>query len=89
MVWQTGVVPRDWRRAVVVPIHKRGSKKLCKKYRGISLLSVPGKVFASILNHRVCTVTEDKIMEEQAGFKKRQRVYRTDICDETAGREDD
>ena len=70
MVWRTGVVPRDWRRAVIVPIHKKGSKKLCKNYRGISLLSIPGKVFASILNHRVCTVTEDKIMEEQAGFRR-------------------
>ena len=70
MVWRTGVVPRDWRRAVIVPIHKKGSKKLRKTYRGISLLSVPGKVFASILNHRVRTVTEDKVMEEQAGFRR-------------------
>ena len=30
MVWRTGVVPRDWRRAVIVPIHKKGSKNLCK-----------------------------------------------------------
>ena len=47
------MVPRDWIRAVIVPIHKKGSKKLCKNYRGSSLLGVPGKVFASILNHAV------------------------------------
>ena len=70
MVWRTGVVPRDWRRAVIVPIHKKGSRKLCKNYRGISLLSIPGKVFASILNNRVRMVTEDKVMEEQAGFRR-------------------
>ena len=34
------------------------------------MLSVPGIVFASILNHRVHTVTEDKIMEKQAGFRR-------------------
>ena len=33
-------------------------------------MSAPGKVFASILNHRVHTVTEDKIMEKQAGFRR-------------------
>ena len=64
------MVPRDWRRTVIVPIRKKGSKKLCKNFRGISLLSVPGKVFASILNHRVRTVTKDKVMEEQAGFRR-------------------
>ena len=69
MVWRTDVVPRDWRRAVIVPIHKKGSRKLCKNYRGVSLLSIPGKVFASILNNRVRKVTEDKVMEEQAGFR--------------------
>ena len=69
MVWRTGVVPRDWRRAVIIPIHKKGSRKLCKNYRGVSLLSIPGKVFASILNNRVRKVTEDKVMEEQAGFR--------------------
>ena len=30
-----GVVPRDWRRAVFVPIHKQGSRKL-------RLLLLPG-----------------------------------------------
>ena len=69
MVWRTGVVPRDWRRAVIVPINKKGSRKLCKNYRGVSLLSIPGKVFASILNNRVRKVIEDKVMEKQAGFR--------------------
>ena len=36
MVWRTGVVPRDWRRAIIVPIHDKGSKKLCKNYRGLA-----------------------------------------------------
>ncbi len=51
------MVPRDWIRAVIVPIHKKGSKKLCKNYRVFSLLSVSVKVFAGILNYRVRTVT--------------------------------
>ena len=34
------------------------------------MLSVPGKGFASILNNRVRTVTVDKVMKEQARFRR-------------------
>ena len=30
LVWRTGVVPVDWRRAVIVPIHKRVERKCAK-----------------------------------------------------------
>ena len=64
-----GKAPEDWQKAVIVAIHKKGSKKLCKNYRGISLLSIPGKIFAKILDARIRQVTEGQVMEEQAGFR--------------------
>ena len=69
IVWEKGKAPEDWQKAVIVAIHKKGSKKLCKNYRGISLLSIPGKIFAKILDARICQVTEGQVMEEQAGFR--------------------
>ena len=63
------MTPKDWRRGIIVPIHKKGSRGVCKNYRGISLLSVPGKVFGKILNDRMRSITEGKIMEEQVGFR--------------------
>ena len=69
VVWRTGVSPIDLRRAIIIPIHKKGSKTVCKNYRGISLLSVPGKVFGKILNDRMRIRTERKLMEEQVGFR--------------------
>ena len=48
MVWRTGVAPEDWQRAIIVPIHKKSSRRKCGNYRGISLLSIPGKLFARI-----------------------------------------
>ena len=52
-IWRTGVAPLDWRSATIVPMHNKGSRKVCNNYSGISLLRV----------------TKKKIMEEQAGFK--------------------
>ena len=43
--WRSGKVPGDWRKALVIPVHKKGSKLICKNYRGTSLLSIPGKVY--------------------------------------------
>ncbi len=45
-----------------------GSK--CSSYRGISLLSVPRKVYGRILTERLMKVTEGKVSEEQGSFKK-------------------
>ena len=40
-------MPEDWRSAVIVPLYKgKGEKSECKNYRGISLLSVVGKIYA-------------------------------------------
>ena len=63
------MTPKDWRRAIMFPFHKKGSRSVCKNYRGISLLSVPGKVFGTILNDRMRSITEGKLMEEQVGFR--------------------
>ena len=49
-----GVVPMDWRGACIVPLHKRkGDKCECSNSRGISLLSVVGKLFGRVLIKRV------------------------------------
>ena len=63
------MTPKDWRRAIIFPIHKKGSRRVCKNDRRISLLSVPGNVFGKILNDRMRSLTEGKIMEEQVGFR--------------------
>ena len=65
-----GEVPLDWRRAIIVPFYKgKGDRNECKNYRGISLLSIPGKVYARVLIERIRSETEDMIGEEQCGFR--------------------
>ena len=46
-VWK--VVPEKWHQGIIIPLYKgKGSKSECSNYRGITLLSVPGKVFAHV-----------------------------------------
>ena len=66
-----GRVPEDWRSACIVPLYKgKGDKCECSSYRGISLLSVVGKVYGRVLIERIRRGTEEVIGEEQCGFRK-------------------
>ena len=77
-VWSTGVVPTDWKRGLIVPIWKgKGDSRECNNYRGVTLLSVPGKVFARILLNRVRQLLLEHQRPEQSGFTpKRSTVDR-------------
>ena len=44
--WTLGPVPLDWQTGVVVPLFKKGDRRVCSNYRGITLLSLPGKVYS-------------------------------------------
>jgi hypothetical protein len=58
VVWRSGHAPVEWKRALVVALHKKGERHVPGNYRGISLLSIPGKVYAMILLRRVSATVE-------------------------------
>ncbi len=62
--------PEDWSKAIIVPIYKSKDKQECGNYRGISLLSIPSKVYTKILQQRLKKYVEKSVSEEQAGFRK-------------------
>ena len=67
--WTTGHIPDDWRRGVILPFYKgKGSRHDCSNYRGITLLSVPGKVFAHVLLSRVRERLRSHRRVQQSGF---------------------
>ncbi|KAK3534027.1 hypothetical protein QTP86_000639 [Hemibagrus guttatus] len=69
IAWQSGTVPLDWVTGVVVPLFKKGDRRVCSNYRGITLLSLPGKVYSRVLKRRVRPLVEPRIQEEQCGFR--------------------
>ena len=69
--YEDGRVPEDWRKACIVPIYKgKGCKMECRNYRGISLLSIPGKIYGRIIIQRIMRATEEMVGEEQCSFRK-------------------
>ncbi len=65
-----------WKKAVIVPLHKsKGNKDECNNYRGISLLSVPGKVNGRILTERLMQVNEKKVSDEQGVLGEREVMW--------------
>ena len=63
-------VPEDWKKAIIVPLFKnKGSKLDCGNYRGISLTPVPSKVFMRVLLNRIKPTIENRLREQQAGFR--------------------
>ena len=66
-VWQRGVIPPDWKKGIIIPVYKeKGSPKDCKNYRGILLLSTPGK--ATVLLNKVHDQLLAHRRVEQSGF---------------------
>ena len=75
-------------KAIIVPLHKKGDPNDMDNYRGISLLSVLGKVFTFILNKRLTewTVSNDVLSDAQAGFRKTysttDHIFTMNACNE-------
>ena len=68
--------PEEWLTALIVLIHKKGTKSDISNYRGISLLSCLSKLFCSVLNNRIVKWGEENnvFSTSQLGFRKGNRT---------------
>jgi hypothetical protein len=68
--WDEGAVPQDMRDANIITLYKnKGDRSDCNNYRGISLLSIVGKVFARVILNRLQTLADRVYPESQCGFR--------------------
>ena len=67
-VWHEETVPRQWREGLIVNLFKKGDREDPGNYRGITLLSVVGKVFCKVLNNTLVHCL-GVLHEGQAGFR--------------------
>jgi hypothetical protein len=70
-LFDRGIFPSSWSKAIIVPIYKKGEINNPDNYRGVALTSIISKAYTFILNKRLVkwVEREEKIVEEQAGFR--------------------
>ena len=63
--------PNKWKKANIVPIHKKGDKQLIQNYRPVSLLPICGKIFEKIIFNSLFKYLENNnlLNPHQSGFR--------------------
>ena len=68
--WETGELPQNFKDSKLITLYKnKGDRSMCDSYRGISLLSVVGKVFARVVLKRLQVLANQVYPESQCGFR--------------------
>ena len=68
--FEQGLLSQSQTRAVITLIHKKGSKKLLKNYRPISLTNVDYKILAFLLSNRLHKVINKLVGPQQTAYIK-------------------
>ena len=68
-IWNAQSVPEDWCRGLIIKLPKKGDRTQCTNWRGVTLLSVPSKVFCKIIQMRLSDAINIILRKEQAGFR--------------------
>ena len=63
--------PKEWKKANIVPAHKKNGKQLIKNYQPVSLLPVCSKIFEKIIFNSLFKYLEDNnlLNGNQSGFR--------------------
>ena len=72
-MWRKEAIQQEFKDASIIHLYKRkGNPQVCDNHRGISLLSVAGKILAKILLNRLNAHLDQTglIPESQCGFRK-------------------
>ena len=58
VVWNSGKVPAEWKKACTILVHKKGNNDGPANFRPITLESVPLKVFTSCIRDSICPIQD-------------------------------
>ena len=66
--WEIGKTSKEWQTGVIIPTSKKGKRKECTNYRGISLFMLPGKVYAKCLERKCREIMKSNLKDGKCGF---------------------
>ena len=68
-IWGEEKVPEEWKKGLLIKLPKKGDLSYCKNWCGIVLLKMASKVFCRVILERIKITLDEKLREEQAGFR--------------------
>ena len=69
-IWKTQQWSQDWKKAVFIPVPKKGNAKECSNYHKIALIPHASKVMLKILQAGLQQYVNCELSDVQAGFRK-------------------
>ena len=80
-MWRKEAIPQEFKDASIIHLYKRkGNPQVCDNHRGISLLSIAGKILAKILLNRlnIISITRTMVSKQvcdRASNEKKKRMF--------------
>ena len=65
-IWEEEQTPTEWKEGYLIKLPKKGDLCNCNNYRGITLLSIPSKVFNRVILNRMKDAVDTKLRDQQA-----------------------
>ncbi|XP_049779264.1 uncharacterized protein LOC126176165 [Schistocerca cancellata] len=69
-MYETGEIPSDVKKNIIIPIPRKSGVDRCENYRNISLISYGCKILTGILNRRMEKLVEADLVGDQFGFRR-------------------
>nr|CAI5849928.1 unnamed protein product [Callosobruchus analis] len=64
-IWIQEVLPTEWPNGIIIKIPKKGDRKDCCNWRGVTLLCSINKILASVMYQRIYSKVEEQLRNEQ------------------------
>uniref|UniRef100_A0A8D8XEA4 Craniofacial development protein 2 n=1 Tax=Cacopsylla melanoneura TaxID=428564 RepID=A0A8D8XEA4_9HEMI len=69
-IYETGIVPSDFTKCLIIPIPKKARAQTCDQYRTLSLTSHASKILTRIILRRIETLIDNSLTDDQFGFRR-------------------
>lgn len=79
-MYETGNLPQDFEKCVMIPLPKKGNATKCGEYRTLSLITHASKILTRIITRRMEGKIEENLSDDQFGFRKGMGTREAILC---------